>query len=373
MPSEVFQIGSYVVTLGSMAIELQILGTPGNDNAALVRINTGQAIHRLLFDCGEGVFGNLEYSEILAIDHLFFSHLHMDHVAGFDAFFRGLYGRDTKTNHIWGPAQTARIMQHRFCGIIWNLHEGANATWYVHDVLVREIKTFRYELSDAFETACLESSKHHNGTVFEGTVFEGTVLDGTVLDCTVLDCTVLEHHDFTVHAVQMNHGTPSMAYIVRETDRVNLRSDRMAALGLKPGAWVRELKNPAANQVTIVIDGQTHDLQNLQTELLEVSRGDAVAYLTDFLLDELAMQVLVPALSGVRLLLCESQYLQADSELATRNFHMTSTQAATLATRAQVQELVLFHVSDRYSKLELDVLLQEAQAIFPNTRFPAHW
>jgi ribonuclease Z len=336
-----------------MAIELQILGNPGDDNAALVRINTGQAIHRLLFDCGEGVLTNLEYSEILAIDHLFFSHLHMDHVAGFDAFFRGLYGRDTKTNRIWGPEQTARIMQHRFCGIIWNLHEQSKATWYVHDILEREIKTFRYELSDAFETVHFEPSKHHHGTVLKNTV--------------------LEHPDFTVYAVQMNHGTPSMAYIVRETDRINLRSDRMAALGLKPGAWVRELKNPTANQATIAIDGQTHDLERLRTELLEVSRGDAVAYLTDFLLDEPAMQVLVPALSGVRLLLCESQYLQADSELATRNFHMTSTQVATLAARAQVQELVLFHVSDRYSKLELEVLLQEAQTIFPNTRFPAHW
>jgi ribonuclease Z len=347
-PTDLFPSGFDAVTLGSMSIEVQILGNAGDDNAALIRINTGQAIHRLLFDCGENVLTKLEYSEILAIDHLFFSHLHMDHVAGFDAFFRGLYGRDTKANRIWGPAQTARIMQHRFCGIIWNLHEGANSTWHVHDILEREIKTFRYELSNAFENTHLEPEHHHHGII-------------------------LEHPDFTVQALQMNHGTPSMVYIVRETDRVNLRADRMTELGLKPGAWVRQLKNPEANQTTIVIDGQTHDLERLCAELLETTTGDAVAYLTDFLLDEPAMQRLEPELQGVRLMLCESQYLQADFELAKRNFHMTSHQVATLATRAQVQELVLFHVSDRYSDLEREQLLGEAQTVFANTRFPEHW
>jgi ribonuclease Z len=37
-----------------------------------------------------------------------------------------------------------------------------------------------------------------------------------------------------------------------------------------------------------------------------------------------------------------------DAELARRNFHMTATQAASLAKRAGVGRLVLFHLSDRY-------------------------
>jgi ribonuclease Z len=47
---------------------------------------------------------------------------------------------------------------------------------------------------------------------------------------------------------------------------------------------------------------------------------------------------------------------------------MTAQQAGQLADRAGVQELVLFHVSDRYTHLER-ALLAEAQAVFPNSRF----
>ncbi len=68
-----------------MSLPVDILGGPGDDNAALVRVNTGQATHRLLFDCGEACLSQLEFSELLQINHLCFSHLHMDHIAGFDS------------------------------------------------------------------------------------------------------------------------------------------------------------------------------------------------------------------------------------------------------------------------------------------------
>ena len=63
-----------------MAISFEILGTPGRDNALFVRIDSGQSVDRLLFDCGDCCLNSVSYAEIHAIDHLFFSHLHMDHV-----------------------------------------------------------------------------------------------------------------------------------------------------------------------------------------------------------------------------------------------------------------------------------------------------
>jgi ribonuclease Z len=101
--------------------------------------------------------------------------------------------------------------------------------------------------------------------------------------------------------------------------------------------------------------------------------GESVAYLADFLLDDAAMQRLSSMVQGCTAVVCESQYCHDDVELATRNYHMTATQAATLASRACVGRLVLFHLSDRYRPEQWREMLAEAQAVFPATSFPEHW
>ena len=136
-----------------MSTTFQILGAAGRDNALLVQVDSGQAVERLLFDCGEGCLSDTALGDILAIDHLLFSHLHVDHVAGFDSFFRCTFNRDTKPNRIWGPPETARILQHRLQGFLWNLHEEMSATWFVSDVHLDQIRTTRFELREAFAVA----------------------------------------------------------------------------------------------------------------------------------------------------------------------------------------------------------------------------
>ena len=37
-----------------MTIDYRVLGMPGRDNALLATVDSGQSLHRLLFDCGEG-------------------------------------------------------------------------------------------------------------------------------------------------------------------------------------------------------------------------------------------------------------------------------------------------------------------------------
>lgn len=69
-----------------MAINHQILGEPGRDNALLVTVESGQSQHRLLFDCGEGCLSKIPISQIQAIEAVIFSHFHIDHIAGFDTY-----------------------------------------------------------------------------------------------------------------------------------------------------------------------------------------------------------------------------------------------------------------------------------------------
>ncbi|MGH2535854.1 MAG: MBL fold metallo-hydrolase [Candidatus Promineifilaceae bacterium] len=60
----------------------------------------------------------------------------------------------------------------------------------------------------------------------------------------------------------------------------------------------------------------------------------------------------------------EATYLEAERDLARQFGHLTAAQAARLAAEANLDTLILTHISRRY--FERDVL-QEAQAIFPNT------
>lgn len=333
-----------------MSISFRILGGAGRDNALLVQVDSGQAVERLLFDCGEGCVSELAFTDILAVDHLFFSHLHMDHVAGFDSFFRATFNRQTKPNRIWGPPETSRILQRRFQGFLWNLHEEMSGTWRVSDVHPGEIRTTRFELSEAFAIAHEEEAQPYAHTLWEGA-----------------GC--------MVEAVTMDHKTPALAYIVHEKARRNIDTSRLPSLGLRPGPWLKQLKDEssASSAAGVVIDGVTHSVAELRERLIVETPGDSIAYLTDFILDEPAIERLTEALRGCRVMVCEGQYRHADLDLARKNFHMTTVLSATLAQRAQVEELVLFHLSDRYERAEWLEMLHEAREVFPKTSYSPHW
>jgi ribonuclease Z len=325
-------------------IEFQVLGELGADNALWVRLNWGQGQARLLFDCGEDTVSRVAHAEVSAFDHLLFSHLHMDHVAGFDSFFRQVYAREGDRNRIWGPPGTRDVMQHRLQGFAWNLHAASSVTWTVHDVTERDVTSSAYRLSEAFATRHSAGTRAHPGTF-------------------------LKTAQYSVEALTMNHGIASLAYVVREAPRVNVLTEALNALGLRPGAWLGALKNGTLSSGDLETLGIKLTLEEVRAQLLETTPGDSIAYLTDFVLDETAFAKLVPALEGVGTVVCECQYQAADADLAARNLHMTSSQVGRLARLANVRELVLIHVSDRYDRAGWDQILEEVRLEFPNARF----
>lgn len=332
-----------------MTIVFQILGAPGRDNALLVRVQTGQQIHRLLFDCGAGCLDALAVAEIQALDHLLFSHLHMDHVAGFDDFFRHTFDRLERPNLVWGPPETGRIVHHRMQGYMWNLADHLRATWRLHDIRPTHVERRRAEASEGF----------------------GTLRDDGTLPC---DGPAIAHQDYTVRALELRHGAPCLGYVVREPPRAHVDQARLAALGLRPGPWLQQVKLRQAGEApSVVVEGLERSLAALRAALLIESPGDSLAYLTDFTLDGGELERLAAALRGCDVLVCESQYRAADAELARRNYHLTAVQAAELAVRAGVRRLVLFHLSRRYTAEGWAALLAEARGVFPAAELPAEW
>ena len=43
-----------------MAIKFEVLGNPGRDNAVYAQVDSGQAVTRLLFDCGYGCLDSMK-------------------------------------------------------------------------------------------------------------------------------------------------------------------------------------------------------------------------------------------------------------------------------------------------------------------------
>jgi ribonuclease Z len=332
-----------------MSLEFQVLGEPGRDNALFVRVDTGHAIDRLLFDCGEGCPQRLPISDVQAIDLVGFSHFHIDHVAGFDSFLRHNYARSDKPVRIFGPADSARMIQRRLRGFTWNMIAGTPGEFLVTEIHPGELRITRFRTSEAFAVA------HPAGQV-------------------PFDRIVYEHDFYQVEAILLEHGTASVGYCVREKPRHNVDAELLQQHGFAPGAWLQTVKDPrVAGQHEIEVGGRRYPVQQLRDELLVDTVGDSIAYLTDFRLDDRGRPQLVEFLQGCRTLVCENNYANGDADLAARNYHMVSREVARLAEEVGPERLILVHLSDRYTPAGWHLQLEEVRRVFAPTFFPEHW
>jgi ribonuclease Z len=333
-----------------MSIKYKILGKPGKDNALMVWIDSGNKFYRILFDCGEEVLNDLSQTDIRAADYLCFSHLHIDHAAGFDYFFRRNYERENKPVYIFGPKFTSEKIHHKLRGYTWNLLWEPGSNWLISDILHDRIKNFRLNSSDGFE-------KRHE------------------LPEQSINNSILKTEDFVLEAVVLNHKIPSIGYKIQEKDFLNINKDLLEKEKLPGGPWIEEIKNPGVSMdKEIIIEGKRFIAGYLREKLLTRTKGGSIAYLTDFLIESSDENNLLRMIEGCDILVCEGQYLTADKDLAEKNFHLTAAQAAQIAKEASVKKLILIHISGRYS-LENDYpkILSEARNIFPETYFPEEW
>lgn len=73
----------------------------------------------VLVDAGTGV-GNLTLSEMLAIDHVFLTHVHLDHIASLPLMLDAIGSRRRSPVTVYALPETMEMLQtHIFNGIIW--------------------------------------------------------------------------------------------------------------------------------------------------------------------------------------------------------------------------------------------------------------
>lgn len=166
---------------------------------------------------------------------------------------------------------------------------------------------------------------------------------------------IFDEADFSVRAFPVWHRGPDcFGYLFEEKTRRPFLPEQAEALGIPQGPWRRDL---VAGKAVTLPDGRTIQPEEVLGEAL---RGTKLVHVGDVG----RTQELEAVCQGADTLVIEATYLQEETEMAEQFAHLTARQAAELAQRTGVGQLILTHISRRYR--ERDVLA-EAQAYFPNT------
>jgi len=164
-----------------------------------------------------------------------------------------------------------------------------------------------------------------------------------------------ETEDFTVTAFQVSHrGPDSFGFLFAERAHRPFLSEKADALGVPFGPERSQL---VEGEVITLSDG--HKVKPDEV-LGPLERGAKLVVVGD----TGKTDDLIDVCRGADGLVIESTYTEEEAELAAQFSHLTARQAAELAVKAGVKQLILTHLSRRYR--EKDVLV-EAQAVFPNT------
>lgn len=299
-------------------MELTFLGT-GSGAPTRARNVSATALHLpqrgewWLFDCGEGTQHQIlraSHVRLSQLTRIFLTHLHGDHLFGLPGLLasRALAQGGTGPVAIYGP-------------------EGVDS-W-------------------------LKATLRTAGMRFGFPVQVHVVKPGLVFT----------DGEFSVEAAPVRHRIEAYAYAVREAEQAG-RFDVEAAqaLGIPAGPLYGRLK---AGETVTLEDGRVIE----GASLVGPTRPGRSLVLSG---DTGPSHELATLAYGADLLVHESTYAEPDRALADRAAHATATVAAEVARDAGVRALVLTHFSARYESGEaehnLETLLAEARAIFPETR-----
>ncbi|MDR3301933.1 MAG: ribonuclease Z, partial [Spirochaetaceae bacterium] len=169
---------------------------------------------------------------------------------------------------------------------------------------------------------------------------------------------VYQSDDFHVRSFALRHTKSCFGYTLEEYNRPGeFHPERAKELGIPMGPLWGRLQR--GNSITLDNGRTVQPSEVVGTE----RRGRKFSFITDSLyFPEIAGEV-----RNSDLLICEGMFEQELEADAYEKKHMTAMQAAVIARAAEVKQLGLIHYSPRYSNHELQILLDEAQKLFPQS------
>ena len=258
-----------------------------------------------LIDCGEGTQVQLRKNKIKfsKIHHVFISHLHGDHFFGLIGLISTftLLGRTTDL-HIYGP------------------------------VGIKEIVTLQLRITDSWLNYTLhftELSSKSSEVIFE---------DDKV----------------SVSTIPLKHRIYTNGFLFREKiDKRKLNISAVTDFEIE-SCYFQNIKN--GKDITLD-DGRI--IQNSQLTFDPIA-PKSYAFCSDTAYSE----EIIPLISQCDVLYHEATFLESETLLAKKTKHSTAIEAATIALKANVNQLILGHYSTRYENITL--FKEEAETVFPN-------
>ncbi len=295
-----------------LAFELVFLGTSSGTptlsrNVTAITLHLPQSKELWLFDCGEGTqqqFLKLSHLKPTNIRKIFITHMHGDHVLGLPGLLATLHMLRIETPiDIYGPP----------------------------------------ELSVYLEQIQKSCSAHFPELLNIHTVKTGLLF---------------KDQQYSVYAEPLDHRITSHGYRVVQADTPGtLDAKRLQAAGVAPGPIYERLKR--GEKVTLA----NGNIINGQDFLSAPHKGRIMTYCSDTIYCNSAISLAKTS----DVLIHEATFSENEIELAKHYKHATAKMAATVAKEAQAKKLILTHFSPRYDERDLTVMLEEAQAVFPNT------
>jgi ribonuclease Z len=289
--------------------EVTILGC-GSATPSLLRNPSAQLLnaagHFFLIDCGEGTQIQLRKNniKIQRISHIFISHLHGDHYLGLLGLMQTMHllGRKTKLTLVCPP-----------------------------------------ELKEIIDL----QNKHSQTTI--------------------------------VYDIEYIFTNPKQAEIVWEDDKIEIKSfplrHRINCTGFlfkeKPHfkniikEKLQEFNVPTSevNKLRLGLDAINKKGKTIANDKLTLMASPQRSYA--YCSDTNYYEEIIEHIKGADLVYHEATFLEAEIERAKKTFHSTAKQAATIASKAQIKQLLLGHFSARYGNT--DGFIEEANPIFQNT------
>ena len=258
-----------------------------------------------LFDCGEGTQVSLKRLNLKwkKIDAIFISHTHADHVTGLPGMLMLSAQVDrTEPLYIYGPPKVREYVE---------TSRQVLDMYINYPIIIKEITA---------------------------------------------PCVVHEGKDFYIRAFPLSHTKTCVGYTLEELDRPGeFNPEKAESLGIPRGPLWGKLQR--GEEVTSS-DGKIIRPGDVMGEKRS---GRKFSFVTDTqYLPSIAREV-----QGSDLLICEGMFADDCEDQAKEKKHMTARQAATIARDANASRMAMIHYSPRYTDRELDVLLKQAQEVYP--------